>query len=191
MKLVDREIRRSNIPDWVECFLNMTFFYKCPIHDLQKNEVNRYCIRCNVAACKYCIISGDHDDHRGILTIYRHVYQNVVPLNEMENHFDCRRIQPYKCNKKWVVSLTPLPHNGSGSLIEGDGACYVCKRKLTDPDRFHFCSITCKVHSDLGRSVTNFPTPVINTSEIVEEEHNEVKSNKRRRKGVPRRAPFF
>lgn len=61
--------------------------------------------------------------------------------------FDDDLLQPYKCNKKWVVSMTPLPHNGSGSLIEGDGACHVCKRKLTDPDRYRFCSIACKVRT--------------------------------------------
>ncbi|KAH6797324.1 hypothetical protein C2S52_021878, partial [Perilla frutescens var. hirtella] len=134
----------EKFPKWVDSFLGKVFFEKCMRHDeMQKNELNRYCISCDASICRFCIISGPHFDHK-ILTIYRHVYQNVVPLSEMENHIHCQKIQPYKCNKKWVVSLTPLPHNGSGSLIEGDGACHVCKRKLTDPDRFRFCSIACK-----------------------------------------------
>ncbi|GFQ02467.1 hypothetical protein PHJA_002390700, partial [Phtheirospermum japonicum] len=160
------------IPNWVNNFLEKAFFEKCPSHDLQKNELNRYCITCDASICKYCITCGGHKNHN-ILTIYRHVYQNVVPLTEMEIHIDCDIIQPYKCNKKWVVSLNPLPHNGSGSLIEGDGACNVCKRKLTDPDRFRFCSIKCKLSDAADQQPENPP------------------KRKRSRKGVPHRAPFF
>ncbi|XP_041998296.1 uncharacterized protein LOC121748136 [Salvia splendens] len=130
----------------------------------------------------YCIISGEHCNH-SILTIYRHVYQNVVPLCEMQFYIDCDKIQPYKCNKKWVVSLTPLPHNGSGLLIEGDGACYLCKRKLTDPDRFRFCSIACKVQSDIGEGMVE---PYVRKPEVVQKPNR-----KRGRKGVPHRAPFL
>ncbi|KAK4437046.1 hypothetical protein Salat_0038500 [Sesamum alatum] len=112
----------------------------------------------------------------------------------MENHIDCAKIQPYKCNKKWVVSLTPLPHNGSGSLIEGDGACNVCKRKLTDPDRFRFCSIACKVQAIAGkRSLIRHPASEVGTSEKregVEQPENQ-RGRKRNRKGVPHRAPLF
>ncbi|GFP87470.1 hypothetical protein PHJA_000890700, partial [Phtheirospermum japonicum] len=158
------------IPNWVNSFLEKAFFEKCLSHDLQKNELNRYCITCDASICKYCITCGGHKNH-SILTIYRHVYQNVVPLTEMEIHIDCDIIQPYKCNKKWVVSLNPLPHNGSGSLIEGDGACNVCKRKLTDPDRFRFCSIKCKDAAD--------------------QQPENPSKRKRSRKGVPHRAPFF
>ena len=54
-------------------------------------------------------------------------------------------VQPYKCNKKLVISLNPLPHCGSGSLIAGDPTCLTCKRRLHDPKRFQFCSIACQV----------------------------------------------
>ncbi|KAG8379201.1 hypothetical protein BUALT_Bualt07G0064000 [Buddleja alternifolia] len=142
----------------------------------------------------YCIVFGQHDEHK-ILTIYRHVYQDVVPLNEMENHINCEKIQPYKCNKKWVVSLTPLPHNGSGSLIEGDGACNVCKRKLTDPDRFRFCSIACKVQaiSERGGVIQRPPGSGVGTSQTRDqvEQQKSLTGRKHTRKGVPHRAPLF
>ncbi|CAA0826849.1 PLATZ transcription factor family protein [Striga hermonthica] len=156
---------------------------------MQKNEHNRYCITCDAPICRYCISCGGHKSHE-ILTIYRHVYQNVVPLSEMETHMDCQTIQPYKCNKKWVVSLTPLPHNGSGSLIEGDGACNVCKRKLTDSDRFRFCSISCKVQAISG---VRRGQHGVGTSQVRDgrEQADNPSKRKRSRKGVPHRAPFF
>ncbi|XP_011071691.1 uncharacterized protein LOC105157093 [Sesamum indicum] len=194
MQQVNRVSRRAgSFPGWVDCFLKNKFFDKCSIHNLQKNDLNRYCITCNASTCRYCVATSHHNDHK-ILTIYRHVYQDVVPLSEMENHIDCAKIQPYKCNKKWVVSLTPLPHNGSGSLIEGDGACNVCKRKLTDPDRFRFCSIACKVQAISGkRSLIRRPEPEVGTSERRErgEQAENQRGRKRSRKGVPHRAPLF
>lgn len=84
----------SRFPNWVEySFLAKPFFEKCERHDdMVKSELNRYCISCDESVCRYCIVTGPHHDHN-ILTIYRHVYQNVVPLSQMENHMDCHRIQ--------------------------------------------------------------------------------------------------
>ncbi|KAL6497386.1 hypothetical protein OROGR_029315 [Orobanche gracilis] len=185
MLKVDKIIQSRSFPIWVDSFLEKIFFEKCPSHDSQKNELNRYCINCDASICRYCIAYGGHRNHR-VLTIYRHVYQNVVPLSEMEMHINCDRIQPYKCNKKWVVSLNPLPHNGSGSLIEGDGACNICKRKLTDPDRFRFCSITCKLHAFTGTSIPQLPDQDFR---ILQPEN--LSKRMRSRKRVPHRAPSF
>ncbi|GFP87481.1 hypothetical protein PHJA_000891800 [Phtheirospermum japonicum] len=137
-------IRSSISPKWVESFLQKPFFERCTNHEFQKNELNRYCITCDASLCKYCIIHDSHTGH-SILTINRYTYQNVVPLSEMEVYIDCEKIQPYKCNKKAVVSLNPLAHNGSDLPVKGRGNCYVCKRKLADGGRFLFCSIACKV----------------------------------------------
>ncbi|KAL3640564.1 hypothetical protein CASFOL_015532 [Castilleja foliolosa] len=190
MQKVDNIIQSRIIPKWVNNLLEKAFFEKCPNHDLQKNELNRYCISCDASICKYCITSDVHKKHK-ILTIYRHVYQNVVPLTEMEIHIDCDIIQPYKCNKKWVVSLNPLPHNGSGSLIEGDGACNVCKRKLTDPDRFRFCSIACKVQAVSGTVIIQLPEQQHVRGDAADQQLENPSKRKRSRKGVPYRAPFF
>ncbi|WMV14438.1 hypothetical protein MTR67_007823 [Solanum verrucosum] len=78
--------------------------------------------------------------------------------------------QPYRCNKKWVIALNPLPHCGSGSLIAGDPTCLTCKRRLHDPEQFQFCSIACQVEAKWGKIA-------------------EMK-RKRKRKGIPRRAPL-
>ncbi|XAR58127.1 hypothetical protein NMG60_11026522 [Bertholletia excelsa] len=120
----------------------MTFFGSCEIHEISKNELKKYCIDCKISACVHCIDAGWHAEHK-VLKIYRHVYKDVVPLNQMENHIDCSNIQAYKCNKQLVISLNPLPH--SGSQISGEMACETCKRRLLDPYANRYCCISCKV----------------------------------------------
>ncbi|XP_049414512.1 protein RGF1 INDUCIBLE TRANSCRIPTION FACTOR 1-like [Solanum stenotomum] len=159
-----------NMPAWIGPFLKKTFFGTCLVHDeLQKNELNKYCITCDSDLCRNCIATNKHNEH-DLLKIYRHVYKDVVPLDEMEKYIDCTKIQPYKCNKKWVIALNPLPHCGSGSLIVGDPTCYTCKRRLNDPEQFRFCCIACEVEAKWRKIV-------------------EMKK-KRKRKGIPRRAPL-
>ncbi|KAL2515823.1 PLATZ transcription factor family protein [Forsythia ovata] len=95
LEKVDSTTQSDNtMPQWLDCLLEKTFFGKCATHDLQKNDLNRYCITCDSSNCKYCVATGSHNEHK-LLTIYRHVYQEVVPLNEMESYLDCSKIQVY------------------------------------------------------------------------------------------------
>ncbi|CAL9013056.1 unnamed protein product [Prunus brigantina] len=128
-------------PEWLESFLGKTFFDDCLAHPIRKNELNKYCINCNKSACQYCTASGAHRLHR-ILKIYRHVYRDVVSLAAMEKYIDCSQIQPYRCNKRLVISLSPLPHSGPISNI--GAACETCRRRLTEPELFRYCCIACK-----------------------------------------------
>ncbi|MCE0481707.1 hypothetical protein HAX54_039686 [Datura stramonium] len=179
---------RKNIPAWVGPFLKRIFFGPCLVHDeVQKNELNRYCITCDLALCRYCISTGKHDDH-SLLKIYRHVYKDVVPLEEMEYHIDCSKIQPYKCNKKWVIALNPLPHCGSGSLIFGDPTCYICHRRLNDPGQYRFCCIACQVEAIWRKENAAGLGAIDEAAEVTQ---NVEMKRKRRRKGIPRRAPFY
>ncbi|KAG9134888.1 hypothetical protein Leryth_001226 [Lithospermum erythrorhizon] len=139
------------MPEWIIPFIQNTFFGSCEEHKFQKNELNKYCITCDSAACKYCVLAGNHEDHI-LLKIYRHVYKDVVPLREIECYMNCSKIQSYKCNKIWVIALTPLPHNGSGSQIAENETCQTCKRRLYDPDKFRFCSISCQVSKSNNKS---------------------------------------
>ncbi|XP_071906288.1 protein RGF1 INDUCIBLE TRANSCRIPTION FACTOR 1-like [Coffea arabica] len=175
------DVQFENFPKWLDSFLQRTFFGSCLNHELQKNELNRYCITCDLDACRYCVSSGLHNEHT-LLKIHRHVYKDVVPLDEMETHMDCTKIQPYKCNKKWVIALNPLPHCGSGAQIEGDVSCDVCKRRLNDPDQYRYCCIACKVEA-FSRKRKEMEGSSLECT-IVERP-------KRRRKGVPQRAHFY
>ncbi|KAL6952062.1 hypothetical protein U1Q18_041424 [Sarracenia purpurea var. burkii] len=139
--LDERAAQRKGKPEWVESFLQRTFFSSCAIHEPPKNELNKYCTDCNLSVCRHCIDAGSHAEHK-VLQIYRHVYKDVVPLREMEKHIDCSKIQAYKCNKQLVIALNPLPHSGSQTTEEA--ACDKCKRKLLDPNANRYCSIACK-----------------------------------------------
>lgn len=86
------EHRFQGKPAWLDSFLDKTFFDECSVHNLCKNDRNRYCINCNLALCQYCIASGSHNGHN-ILKLYRHVYKDVVPVGDMGNFIDCSKIQ--------------------------------------------------------------------------------------------------
>jgi len=179
------EERKIHKPRWLEAFLRKIFFNSCSTHPFRKNELNKYCINCNLSVCQYCIASGPHRHHK-ILKIYRHVYKDVVSLATMEKYIDTSQIQvwyiiwyvfihakyfmyniqnecyklcvdlvpfwlqPYKCNKRLVISLNPLPH--SGSTANNETSCNTCKRKLTEPDLYRYCSISCKVMTIIWQS---------------------------------------
>ncbi|KAK1371281.1 B box-type domain-containing protein [Heracleum sosnowskyi] len=192
------EHRFQGKPAWLDSFLSKTFFDICPVHDHCTNVRNRYCINCNLAVCQNCIASGSHNGHN-ILKLYRHVYKDVVSVNDMGNYIDCSKIQPYKCNKLWVFSLKPLPHKESGFQADAEHACDYCRRILSDPSLHRYCSLDCKVKA-FSRKAKGSDPPFLavrkraaaandDENAAVNREAEEGKRNKR--KGTPLRAPLF
>lgn len=122
--------------------------------------------------------------------------------------------QPYKCNKRLVISLNPLPHCGP---LSNNGVCDVCKRRLAEPDTYSYCSISCKVIitsycsftlSDgstfqksisfqvtaFGRKSSESDPPFLSIQSPTNTRRNrdsKTELRKRKRKGIPCRAPFF
>ncbi|XP_058008139.1 protein RGF1 INDUCIBLE TRANSCRIPTION FACTOR 1-like [Hevea brasiliensis] len=183
-------LRKNKKPvEWLEHFLKRNFFESCTTHPIRRNETNRYCINCNLSACQYCMSSANHRHHK-ILKIYRHVYKDVVSLAAMEKYIDCSHIQPYKCNKRLVISLNPLPHCGP---LSNNGVCDVCKRRLAEPEFYKYCSISCKVTA-FGRKSSESDPPFLSIqipTNIGRNKESKTEKQKRKRKGIPCRAPFF
>ncbi|XVF14829.1 hypothetical protein REPUB_Repub09cG0095100 [Reevesia pubescens] len=133
--------------------------------------------------------SNTHRHHK-ILKIYRHVYKDVVSLGAMEKYIDCAEIQPYKCNKRLVIALNPLPHCG---LTNTETSCEICKRRLAEPDLYRYCSISCKVKAFERKSSDSGP-PFLSIQSSNKEKRKKslkIEQPKHKRKGNPQRAPFF
>ncbi|KAK9683606.1 hypothetical protein RND81_10G152500 [Saponaria officinalis] len=167
------ELRKLE-PEWLENFFKRTFFLPCSEHTVRRNELNKYCIDCDASLCQFCVSVASHDDHR-LLKIYRHVYKDVVPLDEIEQHVDCSEIQPYRCNKQLVIALTPLPHSGS-KTSDDEATCLICKRKLIEYDIYSYCSIACKVEAFTKKENDDSP-PFLSLDYLVEngKEESQVK----------------
>ncbi|XP_057972176.1 protein RGF1 INDUCIBLE TRANSCRIPTION FACTOR 1-like [Malania oleifera] len=189
---IENDIRQTTEkPEWLEAFLNKTFFGGCSTHQVRRNDLNKYCINCDCPVCQYCISSGGHRQHKQ-LKIYRHVYKDVVPLNDMEKHIDCSKIQPYKSNKQLVIALNPLPH--SGPMSNEEASCNVCKRRLNEPENYRYCSIACKVMAFSRKSSSSDPPFLAPRPAPPKEKRKpawKVGRPANRRKGVPHRAPLF
>ncbi|KAE9596126.1 hypothetical protein Lal_00030519 [Lupinus albus] len=173
---------------WLLDFLGETFFNSCEAHPCGRNELNHYCLSCNKSACKFCISSGVHHHHQ-ILKIHRYNHIDVVYLINMREFINCSEIQPYKSKRKMVISLNPLPQNRSG--LNDEGSCKICSRKLNQPNKYHYCSISCKVKAVLEKRDDSFLPFICIKSHSIEETCKLQSLRKRRRKTTPHRAPFF
>ncbi|XP_028768739.1 uncharacterized protein LOC114740703 isoform X2 [Neltuma alba] len=157
---------------------------------MYKNELNKYCMTCNKSACQYCVSFGIHRCHK-MLSIYKHVYKYVVAMAAVEKHIDCSQIQTYKCNKRLVIALNPLPHGG---LATDTGLlCEICGRRVTHPHLYRYCSISCKVQAVLRKPNESLPPfiTIQRPSKGKKEKASEPQKPINKRKGTPRRAPFF
>ncbi|EIE20013.1 PLATZ-domain-containing protein, partial [Coccomyxa subellipsoidea C-169] len=138
-------------PDWFPSLLSSDFFDPCEDHDgVRKNECTFFCKDCcSSGICMHCLPAHPHE-HTAIqarlsfLRIRKYMYQFVVRIQDIQEHFDASGVQTYIINSARVVFLRDRKHASpvKDAFVEG---CLTCKRALRD--NFYFCSLSCKVEA--------------------------------------------
>ncbi|CAN6557096.1 protein RGF1 INDUCIBLE TRANSCRIPTION FACTOR 1-like isoform X1 [Malus sylvestris] len=97
------------VPSWLESLLSTAFFSICRWHkDGPRGECNMYCLDCNNGAfCSYCK-SSRHKDHQ-VIQIRRSSYHDVVRVSEIQKVLDISGVQTYVINSARVLFLNQRP----------------------------------------------------------------------------------
>ncbi|TXG58393.1 hypothetical protein EZV62_016222 [Acer yangbiense] len=203
------------VPPWLETLLTTAFFTVCRSHgDAARSECNMFCLDCNGgdAFCFYCR-SSKHKDHQ-VIQIRRSSYHDVVRVGEIQKMLDISGVQTYVINSARVVFLNERPQPRTGKGVAH--ICEICGRSLLDP--FRFCSLGCKLVGIKKNRDASFINLEVDQNEssmerregisrlVSSREEEQLReasqqdiyaptsprhpSSARRRKGIPRRAPF-
>ncbi|KAL9456967.1 hypothetical protein AB3S75_006075 [Citrus x aurantiifolia] len=185
------------VPPWVIVMYKTMFFRNCMVHpNTKKNEQDRFCIDCLCSFCSHCIPA--HTRHKHV-KIRRYVYSDVINRHDLCKLFNCSGIQTYHTNKTKVLFLKQRNHHQQQQqqqqpINSKDYSCIICDRNLQDNSLY--CSIACKVVAIFGDRHTEQMSnnhikynKVINGA-IKREDLMEQNRKRRRRKGLPLRAPI-
>ncbi|XP_022856329.1 uncharacterized protein LOC111377461 isoform X2 [Olea europaea var. sylvestris] len=179
------------VPPWLIILYNTTYFGVCFTHsEHKKKELDHFCIDCKKPICCNCVLT--HALHNYV-KIRRYMYCEVIRRQDLCKLFDCSNIQQR--------SQQSSPQQNSK-----DHSCIICKRSL--PDSCLYCSIACKVSAICGdrlKEETILDYKRMSIAEDVGLENSQTTDGlenhrpkdganfilRRRRKGIPQRAPFF
>jgi hypothetical protein len=130
----------AKLSKWLSGLLGSKFFDPCVKHaGIKKSERNYYCLHCQHSnICQHCLPA--HHGHE-LLQVRRYVYHDVVRVQDVEKHLDCKAIQTYIINGANVVFLNDRPQ--TKPMKTASRACETCSRSLQD--HYRFCSLSCKI----------------------------------------------
>ncbi|RZC71526.1 hypothetical protein C5167_034726 [Papaver somniferum] len=203
--------RGEKTQEWVTTLMSTEFVNSCSNHrELKYNGRNYFCIDCKMSLCLHCLNSSPHRLHKS-LRIRRNTFRKVVRLGDIKNFFDCSQIQTYACNGAKAIHLNSWPSKSSKNRIGQLYETYACNgAKATHLNswlsRFSKDDPLCEVSVNSDEE----SSPTVRTPKSCQNEHvamrtstkaaslNEhlavshtFRTSHRKRKGVPRRAPFF
>uniref|UniRef100_A0ACD5V3S1 Uncharacterized protein n=1 Tax=Avena sativa TaxID=4498 RepID=A0ACD5V3S1_AVESA len=214
-------MKGESVPSWLELLLTTQFFTICMSHlSSARNECNLFCIDCEAqqsAFCYYCR-QCHHSTHR-VIQVRRSSYHDVVRVAELHDILDISDVQTYVINSATVVFLNERPQQLRScgvSVVKASSSsynCESCNRALLDA--YRFCSLGCNlkgIKEDMETTVVmgnitaytkndddiDLSTESVNTGNNNEScsdtdlcKEKPPPAKRHRRKGIPRRAPFF
>ncbi|RWR75091.1 hypothetical protein CKAN_00345600 [Cinnamomum micranthum f. kanehirae] len=165
----------NKYPEWLDLLLQSKFFTPClnlNHEELRKGEINVFCIDCKVCLCQHCLATPLHLGHKQ-LQIRRYMYRDVVKIDDMQKLMSCSR----------VMVLYERENNGCDTfelsqMIEMEMEVEV-EKENKNAELF---SPTDSVHSNENNNSFNNLDGYNLPFEL---------NLKHKRKGVPRRSPFF
>ncbi|KAJ8764506.1 hypothetical protein K2173_006246 [Erythroxylum novogranatense] len=194
----------SSPPRWLKRLLAAPFYAPCQYHEGKK--YNLFCVHCSgedSIFCERCRAKNnkDHNQDHNTIQVYKASGYPAIRMKDIKFadtsptqncSIDLSDIQPYRINAFWIYFINKRPQMGNGNVNHiRSNKCLSCKRELQPKSSsyaYTFCSLGCKFVNE--ESIAN----IRDRGELgVMKNHTKplVPARKHRRKGIPRRAPFF
>ncbi|XWS43141.1 hypothetical protein CRYUN_Cryun16bG0077000 [Craigia yunnanensis] len=185
---------------WLRPLLQTEFYRLCECKSTK--QCSFYCTDCMGSPfCEDCYNHPHkHQGHQS-LRVYKSSSRAGIRIGGIKNLLDVSDIQTYICNSAKIVYINRKRRQEHENRINNNNGrmgdkCQVCGYEL-QCSASKFCSIECKVNSevDVKEETNNEDVDPTSTAHPTCQEP-EIKTKpksyrKRKRKGIPRRAPFF
>uniref|UniRef100_A0A7N0USU3 PLATZ transcription factor family protein n=1 Tax=Kalanchoe fedtschenkoi TaxID=63787 RepID=A0A7N0USU3_KALFE len=197
-------------PQWLEDFLAKPYSKPCLLqaHADAGFNTNKFCVDCRTPVCPSCVTEFGHTNH-AIIQVYRHVYQDSASVRAIRSFMNINGVQ---INQNGPIDTPPkrAKHNSRINKVTSsdrknriERMCKICGKKLVPAHQFHYCSIQCKLADYMSKSDRSVPPFLMPGTQTLDEACTRGKvdgkekadeaaaTRRRKRKGIPRRAPFF
>ncbi|KAB2066014.1 hypothetical protein ERO13_A09G122900v2 [Gossypium hirsutum] len=180
----------SKLP-WLKPLLRTKFYSSCECNSAK--PCSFFCRDCMGSAfCEDCLYHPHkHVGHQS-LRVYKSSSRVGLRVKSIRKLMDVSDIQPYTCNSSKLVYINRKGRNDHVNRINGRKVdkCDVCGHELQCYSS-KFCSIECKVQSEIEVEETEEEEVGISISTTRLLQVDPKSFRKRMRKGTPLRSPFF
>lgn len=137
-------------PSVLQCLCTRDFFGPCKVHGHLRNGFLNFFVLDehhdgDRACCRHSEqVQGSGRARTSLIQVRRYMHRDVVLVEDMTKHYDCKGIQMYYINQKRAILLQPKAKSSSLNPVY-DHSCMSCRVPLR-PD-CTFCSLSCSIHS--------------------------------------------